>query len=1436
MKRKLLWAVAVLGAVLVLVAVTPIGPAALAHLLERGVGGWQVSIGSRRGGLLYAFSFSDVYCKNPALGVTVNAEYIAAWPWSWEADIQAPKVRIEPGTGADSTSAATDIELPLAFFPNLNAKAGALDWQLGETRIVARDWHGAYRAVADTSAHLELTLSELQGVPLRSLTLDLALSPHRIDRGEIRAVGASDSIRTDLHASFALGLKLPRPLQVDATATVVTDSARGSLAAEIDGALTPLQLRGTLRGKGSAPTISAVDLRGDMRANSTRIVVDSLLVSLFDGTLTGEVTYFSTRDSLHTQLRGEGFDLALAAPFAGRAEFDLAAGVHLQHRRYAADFAALLRDVELISDQRFDAEITGWHRPDGATRIDLQSPVLDLVATGSSDIEGSYDLALKGALQAASFLRGAAPIALDGRAKPDTLALQLTTSHLPGELGEQFGPLAADLHLFANRYLAADLRLERDLLVARADIDLANSEIDTLVADVNGLAVERVMPELGGRLDADLRGAGGLSLDALQLDGRAATSSLEYAGWQTGELALNVGWDRGTAQVAGGGPGVSLRAELDATGHLTAQADFADTLLRGVGDAVGAIGAAGGTLRWEGPLDDLDVAQGGLALNSLSLRLGEWTLQNYGPLQADYGDGHLNLAAVNLQTPIGLVGLSGWVGRDSLSVAAELSTLELSNLASDLSATGGGHLRVSGPLAKPEAQGAVTLAEMHLDTLALGNARLRLALEDSLVAEFSADAGVRLALTCPAAPLFEPGAAPAQLAIEAKAADLGPVLSYALGRSMYGRLDLDGHLEAAFEDSMPSWRDLAGYIDVRGLVIESQATADSLRLDLLSGGHFAFGEGRVVLDSVAIGLQRYDRDRRALQPAGTLRLAGQLVDTKPSQIELALENADLAFFGGPKGLVQLDAEVRGTTSAPQVTADLAVETADLGRLRGQLVGDRDGGDWHLNWTTLLDDSLTVIGRVPWDLQAGTLSLDESWLEARSNGIGLLFLGDLIAELDHLDGRISADLRAEGLDSTLSLRGQIGVKGLEFALLDLEPIYALPDGHLQFNDRQVELVGFSVEKEPKRGFRSASLTGQFDLARLDDPSFDLRLQAERMTSYYEDVGQSFKADDIDMDLSFAGSLSASKLAGRVRIDRPKSEASLVVLTLPVPPPPPALRDDFLENMALAVEVDIRGLALDSELAEVEASGAVEVGGTFYKPLFQGDITIDEGQVFVLNEQFDITQGRVVFNRLAPTKSILDVMYDPLELNPTLDLQAQTKEIEDINDDKKYVATLMLRGSAQRVVPRLSAKPSGGESGDPLGPQGTVNLLAFRMVDFDYVGAFGSTSEALNTAATAFGTVAGQLLSKQVEKVGLNEFTVLPSSEIDGAEPGTALRAGKYLGGLPFPLWVRYEALLKEMAWGEVRVEHKIKSFLTIVGSAQSKYDSYGLGIGLKREFR
>ena len=38
-----------------------------------------------------------------------------------------------------------------------------------------------------------------------------------------------------------------------------------------------------------------------------------------------------------------------------------------------------------------------------------------------------------------------------------------------------------------------------------------------------------------------------------------------------------------------------------------------------------------------------------------------------------------------------------------------------------------------------------------------------------------------------------------------------------------------------------------------------------------------------------------------------------------------------------------------------------------------------------------------------------------------------------------------------------------------------------------------------------------------------------------------------------------------------------------------------------------------------------------------------------------------------------------------------------------------------------------------------------------------------------------------------------------------------------------------------ALGEFRVEHKLRSYLTITGTAQSEKERYGLGLGIKKDF-
>jgi hypothetical protein len=303
------------------------------------------------------------------------------------------------------------------------------------------------------------------------------------------------------------------------------------------------------------------------------------------------------------------------------------------------------------------------------------------------------------------------------------------------------------------------------------------------------------------------------------------------------------------------------------------------------------------------------------------------------------------------------------------------------------------------------------------------------------------------------------------------------------------------------------------------------------------------------------------------------------------------------------------------------------------------------------------------------------------------------------------------------------------------------------------------------------------------------------------------------------LRLAGTPLVSRLAGTIRLEKPLAEPVLVAFNAPPPPPPPpALRDEFLENMALDVRVEIGGLQIDSELADAVVSGAIGVGGTFYKPVFQGDAIIEEGKVFILGRQFDFEQSRIVLNSLVPTRSILEIAYDPLELDPDLDLRATTQVLDRGDNDKEYTVTMKVQGPAKSAAPRFESTPARGFSD-------IISLLAFGTTSSSGRSSYGSV----------LGTAAGQLLGKQVEKVGIDEFAVLPSSNVIGIKPKElALRMGKFIE-MPFPMWVRYEAAVNRMSQGEVRLEHRLNTYLTLTGSAQSEYDRYGLGIGLKRDF-
>ncbi|MCY3762046.1 MAG: hypothetical protein OXH50_12415, partial [Gemmatimonadetes bacterium] len=101
--------------------------------------------------------------------------------------------------------------------------------------------------------------------------------------------------------------------------------------------------------------------------------------------------------------------------------------------------------------------------------------------------------------------------------------------------------------------------------------------------------------------------------------------------------------------------------------------------------------------------------------------------------------------------------------------------------------------------------------------------------------------------------------------------------------------------------------------------------------------------------------------------------------------------------------------------------------------------------------------------------------------------------------------------------------------------------------------------------------------------------------------------------------------------------------------------------------------------------------------------------------------------------------------------------------------------------------------------------------------------------------AAGTAVGQLLlGGQLQRIGLDEFQLLPSGTVLGTSGQPALRIGKHFRW-PLPLWVRYEAITNDPSIGEAQVEYQFSRFITLRAKAHSEYELYGVGLGLKKQF-
>ncbi|MBI2503885.1 MAG: translocation/assembly module TamB domain-containing protein [Candidatus Latescibacteria bacterium] len=1443
--RRAAWLGLALGLAL-LVLVTPAGPWLLGLGLVRlaPLWGWQLSIGQTGGALARSISFADLRASSPGDSLQLEVAECSFALWKHSLTLRRPVLRLQLGEPLDS--AATDTaatRLPIAYFPELELTGGVfhLSQPTDSLEVQVEGLAARYQATGDTTGELQLSTAHFLVAQHRrelvagALQAALQLEPARLGLRQMQADLQRAGLQVRAEGSGSLGLSAALPALLHLGAQVQADSLSARLDLALEGRLNPLGTRLALQAQMDQSPLGPLSLRAQGALDSAHAAVDSLQLEAAGGLAQGALAYDLATDSLALQLRLDHLDLSRFGQFKGQVDAELKARANLREARYAGELDLWVRQLDALPGPPLDAQFQARLQPDHLLSATLDSRLGRVQAAGPVDPGGQYDLEFSGALNPSTLLGyAAAPFQLQGRARPDSLQLRLDSPSLP--LGEiHLGPVRADLTLAAGRYLETALRLADTQVRAQLRADLQEDRRYTLVAELASLPLAQLDSSLAGALQGQLRASGGLDLATLRLDGQLQLQGAAYQGWQAGDLGLELECRSRRAQLLLSGQGIRATCTLEKGDRLDGQLELDQARFRRAGEDSLALS---GSLHFAGRLSHPEkIAASGL-LSRLALRQGGWEIRAADTLKFAYADQRLRCERFSLQTPAGLLRLEGSAGQEHLQVQGHIDALDLGNWSPAVTGTGQLHFALGGTPGRPQLQAQARLDQLQLKGHPLGQVQARLELADTLT--FSADLEqdddqereFSLELAAPAAPLFAadyPTGAQLSLHLHARQADLRAPLNLLLADSIGGQLSLDGELRLPLSllEDPHRWSHLEGQV----LLGQLQLDKPGLRLHLADQAPAAIelDGDHLEVEGLELLLERFDPAESQLLKAGALSLKGVFSPSVPSLLQLELAGLDLRALdtwnqeeaGIPAGQADLQARFAGTLAAPDLEARLEISTEELGRIEGLFRGGSQEGDLKLEWLALSGDSLQLNARLPWDLEGGLVHWEGGWLQARSSGFSLLPLLDQLPELERLDGTLSMDLAVDGFADDMQISGWAEVQDLELRLLDMKPSYIFPMGRLEFAGRRGELSDFVGH--PLKGEGSAELSGYVELATLDSLAYDLHLQAENLPLNYDDI---FVAPGIDIqDASLSSTSTGSLLRCQVRIDHAQAEVPLFDLNAPpVPPPPATVSDPFLENMQLDIAVDLRDLQVENEVAQLRVEGIPRISGTFYKPQFQGSLEIPEGKAFVLNSEFAFEKGRISLDHPVLPYSLLEMAYEPLLLNPDLDIEVGTTVHLSSNDAAELGAedckvTLKMQGPTQGVVPVFTSEPS-------IPPLQIYYLLAFGTTQMPQDRA--EYEKTLYTAASQL------LLSRQVKRIGLDQFQILPSGTLLETVGEPSVRLGKFFK-FPLPLQVNYEAATANPSEGEFRIEHKVGTYMTLTGAAQSKYQRYGLGIGLKKDF-
>lgn len=394
-------------------------------------------------------------------------------------------------------------------------------------------------------------------------------------------------------------------------------------------------------------------------------------------------------------------------------------------------------------------------------------------------------------------------------------------------------------------------------------------------------------------------------------------------------------------------------------------------------------------------------------------------------------------------------------------------------------------------------------------------------------------------------------------------------------------------------------------------------------------------------------------------PAGAARLemngsgsADELDITAKGDIDMRLFMPYVReYFDAVSGKVSIDAVVRGPVLHPRVAVDLGIlETISVRPVRQDAdVSLLEGGRINVTNDQIVSTGTRVVvvdryagQQAALDIRGG-IRLDEfvpaQWalqMEGELAGKMLLVVAPEVFSQASGTAKLSVSVLGPSDEPTIDVLLDLATRQqLSFTPRGLGREIRFTSGQIELSDDTVELRGITGWLGDEG--RIADVSGTMLLRNWQPAHVDMTVSADNLPfSIPQTLDLTVNIDGLEV---VGGVEDRLHISGDVEVVNGRYTRKFNLITDVLSPErststgaPFYESVPLLANAKLGLRLDVRGFAVQNNLATIQMSGAIEVAGTPREPRFNGKIQVDQGEFKLpgARAKFTRTQGAVTFS--------------------------------------------------------------------------------------------------------------------------------------------------------------------------------------------------------------